>query len=334
METKIYDDKLIVITGAAGCIGSAVVHHLNDQGFHNLLLVDTIDQTDKWKNLLHKNFIDLIPPLEFLEWLEGKESEIEAFIHLGACSDTQVTDGEYVLDNNYRYSIALAEYALEHGHRFVYASSAATYGDGSRGFSDDHDLLEELEPLNLYGFSKHLFDLWIKNQGVIDQVVGLKYFNIFGPNEGHKGKMASMVWHMFHQIQEEGKVCLFRSNQPDTWADGEQQRDFYYVKDAAALTCCFLENDLGGIFNVGMGKPHSWNTLAGAVFQAMGQPVRIDYIPIPAALSKQYQNYTCADLTKLIKSLEEKELPPQPSTPLIDAVTEYVQEYLIPERRL
>src|SRR3989304_5206035 len=161
-KTKIYEDQLIVITGAAGFIGSAVVRHLNDQGLTNLILVDNIQETTKWRNLLQKRFIQFIPKENLFTWLEGREREIEAFIHLGACSDTLETNGDYIMENNYRFTVKLAEYALKHEHRFIYASSAATYGDGSRGFSDDHDLLDELVPLNLYGFSKHLFDLWAK----------------------------------------------------------------------------------------------------------------------------------------------------------------------------
>ncbi len=298
MMAKLYDDQLIVITGAAGFIGSGVVKHLNERGFHNLLLVDDIKKTDKWKNLLKKKCVDFISKHELLFWLAGKEREIEAFIHLGACSDTLETDGDYLMENNYRYSIKLAEYALTHGHRFIYASSAATYGDGSRGFSDDHALLDELKPLNLYGFSKHLFDLWAKRAGVLDRIVGLKYFNVFGPNESHKGHMASMVYKMFPLVREGSPIRLFKSSDPKRFVDGDQQRDFVYVKDAVAMTCSFLENERGGLFNVGLGKPTTWNALARALFKAADVQDRIEYIDMPADLAAQYQNYTCAEMKK------------------------------------
>jgi len=265
--------------------------------------------------------------------LKGREKEIEAFVHLGACSDTTETDGDYIMRNNFRYSTKLVEYALENDHRFVYASSAATYGDGSKGFSDDHDMLEIYEPLNLYGYSKHLFDLWLKQQGVLDQVVGLKYFNIFGPNEQHKGRMASMVMHMTRQIADTGCVKLFKSNDPDNFVDGGQQRDFYYVKDAARVTCLFLENDLGGIFNVGRGEPKSWNELANATFNALGLETNVEYIPMPKELSKQYQNYTCADMSKFRKALAEKGLAPPAELSLEEAVADYVQNHLVQARR-
>ncbi|MGA8165196.1 MAG: NAD-dependent epimerase/dehydratase family protein, partial [Waddliaceae bacterium] len=188
---KMYEDQLIVITGGAGFLGSSVVRHLNDRGVKNLVIVDHLGHSEKWKNLVGKSFVDIVPVDRFFRWLEGKESAIEAFIHLGACSSTVEKDAEFLLENNYRFSIRLAEYALENNHRFIYASSAATYGDGSRGFSDDHHALDALVPLNMYGYSKHLFDLWVKKMGVLDQVVGLKYFNAFGPNEAHKERMAS-----------------------------------------------------------------------------------------------------------------------------------------------
>ena len=183
-------------------------------------------------------------------WLEGKQSQIEAFIHLGACSSTVETDASYLLENNYRFSVRLAEYALENNHRFIYASSAATYGDGSLGFSDDESRLNALHPLNMYGYSKHLFDLWLKNEKALDKVVGLKYFNVFGPNEMHKKRMASAITHILPTAQNEGVVRLFKSSEPDRFKDGEQKRDFIYVKDAARMTCAFLENDAAGIFNI------------------------------------------------------------------------------------
>ena len=258
-KTKIYDDQIIIITGAAGFIGSGVVRYLNDKGLSNLLLVDDIEESQRWKNLVGKRFLDFIGKAELFRWLEGRGREIEAIIHLGANSDTLEVRGNLIMQDNYRFSASLAEYALSNNHRFIYASSAATYGDGSRGFSDDHDLLDELAPLNLYGFSKHLFDLWLKRQGVLNQVVGLKYFNVFGPNENHKGRMASMVYKMFPKVMHDGKISLFKSSQLSKYGHGEQKRDFIYVKDVAKMTCQFLENKLTGIYNIGRGEPTSWN---------------------------------------------------------------------------
>jgi len=331
MHTKIYDDQLIVITGAAGFIGSGVVRHLNDLGFYNLLLVDDLDSSLKWKNLIGKKYFDLIRIDDLFSWLEGREKEIEAFIHLGACSDTTLTDGDYFVRNNYRYSVKLAEYALTNGHRFVYASSAATYGNGEKGFSDTADL-DELEPLNIYGFSKHLFDLWLKNQGALDDVVGLKYFNIFGPNEWHKGRMGSMVMHMTRQIQQEGRVKLFKSNDPTNFLDGEQCRDFFYVKDAVKMTCDFLVNDANGIFNVGRGEPVTWNELAHATFSALGMEPRIEYVAMPQDLNAQYQNFTCADMNKYKEAMEESDTDAVVPLSIGEAVRDYVQNHLLPHR--
>ncbi len=326
---KISKDKLIVITGAAGFIGSCVVRYLNDKGFTNLLLVDDIETTEKWKNLLGKKFSDFISKHALLTWLEGRKAEVQAIIHLGACSDTLEMDGDYLMENNYRYSIRLAEYAMKHCIRFIYASSAATYGDGSLGFQDDHDQLDQLAPLNLYGFSKHLFDLWLKNQGLLNKVVGLKYFNVFGPNEYHKGRMASMVLKMVPNVLNEGKIRLFKSSEPEKFKDGDQCRDFIYVKDVVRMTCDFLENEVMGIFNIGRGEPTTWNALSHALFKALNKPVCIEYMDMPQDLVRQYQNYTCADMTKYQKAT--RSVPCKYS--IEDAVQDYVVNYLVKEER-
>ncbi len=331
--SKVYDDQCIVITGAAGMIGSAVVKQLNDLGHTNLLLVDDLDTTDKWKNLLGKQFTQLIGIQELFPFIEGREREIEAFIHLGACSDTLEKNGSYLFENNYKFSVKLAEYALTHNHRFIYASSAATYGDGSLGFMDDHASLLKLRPLNLYGFSKHLFDLWAEKSGALDKLVGLKYFNVFGPNENHKGRMASMVFKMVPIIQKEGILRLFRSTEPSLFKDGEQCRDFIYVKDAARLTVEFLKNELVGIFNVGSGETTSWNVLASHVFEAMGLEKKIEYISMPEDLQKQYQNFTCAEMGKLVTARQSLGLPSLCQFSMKEAVFDYVNEYLLKDER-
>lgn len=333
MKTKLYDDQLIVITGAAGFIGSAVVRFLNDRGYQNLLLVDDFRKTKKWKNLRHKRFIDFISREEIFGFLEGRGQEVEAFVHLGACSSTVETDGDYFMKTNYRFSVKLAEYALEHDHRFIYASSAATYGDGALGFTDDESKLDALEPLNIYGYSKHMFDKWLQEQGVLNKVVGLKYFNIFGPNEYHKGRMASMVMHMVDQVEKTGKIRLFKSSEPDKFGDGEQCRDFYYVKDVARLTTFFLDNNICGLFNAGSGETNTWNAMAKNVFKALGKEAKIEYVPMPEDLIGKYQNYTCADMNKFQNAAKEKKLTFENEYIFDTAIEDYVKNYLLKDER-
>ncbi len=323
--------SLIVITGAAGMIGSCVVRHLNDLGHFNLLLVDDLEKGDKWKNLVGKKYADLISKHQLFSWLEGRENEVDAFIHLGACSDTMELDGDYLLENNYRYTIRLAEWALTHNKRFIYASSAATYGDGTLGFLDDEDALDQLRPLNMYGYSKHMADLWMKKENVLDKVVGLKYFNVYGPNEYHKAHMASMVLKMTHKADKEGSIELFKSNDP-RFPDGGQCRDFIYVKDVVKMTCAFLDVKAGGIYNIGQGQVTTWNQLAAALFAALEKPPVIRYVDMPPALSKQYQNYTCASMDKFHRLISSGSSLNH-TTSIHDAVKDYVQEYLLKQAR-
>ena len=325
---KLYEDQLIVVTGGAGFIGSAFVRYLNEKGLTNIVVVDELGTGDVWKNLVGKRYYDILEKDQLFDWLEGREAEVEAFVHLGACSSTVEKDASFLLRNNYQYTVRLAKWALRNEKRFVYASSAATYGDGTKGFHDSHDRLEELFPLNMYGYSKHIFDLWAKEQGVLDDIVGLKYFNVFGPNEYHKGRMASVITKMVPQVQEEGVIRLFASSDPEQFGDGDQKRDFVYVKDVVRMTYEFLVNDAGGIYNIGSGEANTWNALARAVFTALDKPENIEYISMPADLIGKYQNYTCADMDKTVGVLGDA----AKATPLEEAVVDYVRNYLLPEK--
>lgn len=313
--------KLIVVTGAAGFIGRNVVAALNARGQDDLLLVDHLGSDEKWKNLIGLRYEDLISPDQYLARLAGIDSG--AIIHLGACSATTERDADFLLRNNYQYTRTLAEHALAKNIRFIYASSAATYGDGSRGYRDDDAVTPTLQPLNMYGYSKHMFDLWALKNGLFDRLVGLKYFNVFGPHEDHKAEMRSVVQRSFHQIKTSGEVSLFKSYDP-AYADGEQKRDFVYVKDAVDVTLHFLDHrHTGGLFNCGTGQARTWKDLVTAVFRAMGLPPRIKFIEMPDTLRGKYQYFTQADPTKLQAAGYQK-----PFTSLEHAVADYVKIYL------
>jgi ADP-L-glycero-D-manno-heptose 6-epimerase len=314
---------MIVVTGGAGFIGSCFVKTLNDRRRFDVLVVDTLKHSVKWKNLVGKKFIDFVNKHDFIEQLLSGDygAEIEAIVHLGACSATTETDGDYLLENNYRYSMNLADYCYQRNIRFVYASSAATYGAGDQGYSDR--VFEELKPLNMYGYSKHLFDQWILHQGLEHKVVGLKFFNVFGPNEYHKGEMASVVYKAYRQILETDKLRLFKSYHPD-YADGEFKRDFVYIKDVCeVLWNCLQLGEVSGIYNVGTGIARSWNDLAHAVFRAMGRESHIEYVDMPEHIRSQYQYFTEADMTKM----QETRAYVAPQT-LEESVRDYVQGYL------
>jgi ADP-L-glycero-D-manno-heptose 6-epimerase len=316
---------MLIVTGGAGFIGSAIIAALNKRGITDILVVDQLGCDQRWKNLRNLSFADYVEKDDFLEMvIENKLCPpIQAVFHLGACTSTTETNASYLAKNNYEYTKLLAQWATGAGIRFIYASSAATYGDGSAGFSDDEKTIENLRPLNMYGYSKHLFDLWAKRAGLLKKIVGLKYFNVFGPNEYHKADMRSFVLKAFEQINTAGKVRLFKSHRPD-YKDGEQLRDFLYVKDAVDITLFFYDNPLiGGLFNIGTGNARSWNDLVKAVFAAMGKKPNIEYIDMPDSIRNQYQYFTQADIAKL-RSTGYKTL----TTPLEDAIKDYVQNYL------
>lgn len=295
--------RSILITGAAGLIGSALAHRLAPQG--SLHVVEALGGDQRWQHLAGLDLADFWPREAFLAQLESRPAclpRFDAIIHLGASTSTLETDLDAVMRNNFAYTRALARWALERGIRFIYASSAATYGAGEHGYADDPAILSRLRPLNPYAFSKHAFDLWALRHGAFagpGAITGLKYFNIFGPREDHKGDMRSMVLKAFEQIQATGAVRLFRSHRPE-FADGDQRRDFLYVDDAAAITAWFLDHpEAAGIFNVASGAARTWNDLARAAFSALGLPPRIEYMEMPAALRAAYQYDTCADLSRL-----------------------------------
>ncbi|MHC4791480.1 MAG: ADP-glyceromanno-heptose 6-epimerase [Planctomycetota bacterium] len=322
---------MIIVTGGAGFIGSALIAALNKRQITDILVVDQLGTDRKWKNLRNLSFVDYVEKDDFLEMVvENRlDSATEAVFHLGACSDTTETNASYLIKNNYEYSKLLAQWATADNIRFIYASSAATYGDGSAGFSDEVEKIDELRPLNMYGYSKHLFDLWARRAGLLKKIVGLKYFNVFGPNEYHKGDMRSFVVKAFEQINATGKVRLFKSYRPE-FKDGEQMRDFIYVKDAVDMTLFFLDNpEIGGLFNIGAGKARTWNDLVKAVFAAMGRKPKIEYIEMPDSIRNQYQYFTQADITKLRKAGYTKQTPS-----LEDAIKDYVQNYLITSKYL
>jgi len=322
---------MLIITGGAGFIGSAIIAALNKRGITDILVVDQLGCDQRWKNLRNLSFADYVEKDDFLEMvIENKLCPpIQAVFHLGASTSTTEINASWLIKNNYEYTKLLAQWATGSNIRFIYASSAATYGDGSAGFSDDETKIEQLQPLNMYGYSKHLFDLWAKRAGLLKKIVGLKYFNVFGPNEYHKADMRSFVLKAFEQINATGKVRLFKSHRPD-YKDGEQKRDFLYVKDAVDMTLFFLDYPKNaGLFNIGSGTARSWNDLAKAVFAAMGKEPNIEYIDMPESIRNQYQYFTQADITKLRTAGYDK-----PLTALEPAVNDYVQNYLKKEAYL
>jgi ADP-L-glycero-D-manno-heptose 6-epimerase len=323
-------DGTVLVTGGAGLIGSALIWELNRRGFDRILVADFLGRDEKWKNLAPLQFYDYIEADRLLTKLETPElDEVSCVFHLGACSDTTERDCRYLIENNYEYTRRLGAWAIRHSKRFVYASSAATYGADGASPSDNVALLDRLAPLNMYGYSKHLFDKFAARSGWLSQMVGLKYFNVFGPNENHKAAMRSVVAKAFDQISATGSMQLFKSDRPE-YADGEQRRDFIYVKDAVDATLHLAANPAhGGLYNVGSGAASTWLELIKPIFDAMERPESIHFVDMPSELRGKYQYYTCADITRLRASGWKGIQYPLPV-----AVQDYVKNYLIPDRHL
>jgi len=321
---------MYIVTGGAGLIGSSFIWRLNQAGIDNIIVVDHLGLSEKWKNLRALKFADYFEKDVFLDQVKNgvfDHIEIKGIIHLGACSATTERDASYLVENNFNYSKAMCNFALARGIRFIYASSCATYGDGSQGYLDDESQLEKLRPMNMYGYSKHMFDLWLKRKGLLSQVTGLKFSNIYGPNELHKGEMRSVVCRAFEQISSERTMRLFKSYNPE-YPDGGQMRDFLYVKDAVEMMFFLLNRaDATGIYNIGSGRAETWNALTDATFEAFEIEPKIQYIEMPEHLRDRYQYYTKAEIGKLRKLGFSKEI-----TPLRDAVIDYIRNYRIQDK--
>lgn len=320
----------VIVTGGAGFIGSAMVWKLNREGVDDIVIVDELGTGERWQNLVGLRFSDFLHKTEFLRRVE--ESGLsnlsfvpDAIVHMGACSATTERDADYLMENNTHYTQKLAQVCAAQGVRFIYASSGATYGNGEQGFDDAPEKMPDLRPLNMYGYSKHLFDLWAHRSGLLNSIVGLKFFNVFGPNEYDKAGMTSVVFNAFQQIQKSGTVSLFESYRPD-YGNGEQVRDFVYVKDAVNVMWWLLcHRDVCGVYNVGTGQARTWNDLARAVFMAQNKPVQIDYIPMPDVLKGKYQYRTEANMKRLRQAGYDT-----PFYSLENAAADYVQNYLMP----
>ena len=319
---------MLLVTGGAGFIGSNLVASLNQGGRADIAVSDVLGSDGKWRNLASRELADFVPPDALMRWLEGRK--LDAVIHLGAISSTTATDGDAVIDNNFRLSLRLLDWCTAARIPFIYASSAATYGNGEHGYADDWSgaELKKLKPLNLYGWSKHLFDLAVaarvrRKEKMPPQWAGLKFFNVFGPNEYHKGDMMSLVAKRFDAAKAGKAIQLFKSHR-DGIADGEQRRDFIYVDDAVAVTRWLLETpNVSGIFNVGTGRARSFRDLMVSMFQALGRPPSIEYIDMPPSIRDSYQYFTQAETENLRRAGYIADF-----TPLEAAVKRYVNDYL------
>lgn len=317
-------DEVIAITGAAGFIGSCLVAQLNSLGYEQLVLVDDFSDEKKVFNLRGKKYLHKVHREQFMEWLKGHPDTIQKVYHLGARTDTTDPDYEIFRKLNLEYSKDVWEYCVEHQIPLVYASSAATYGKGELGYKDDESKIPELKPLNAYGVSKNEFDIWALEQKRQPPFwVGLKFFNVYGPNEFHKGRMASVVFHAYQQVKERGYIRLFRSHIPE-YKDGEQLRDFIYVKDLLQVMIWLMEQQPdGGIYNLGTGKARTFNDLANILFKALNLPGKIEYIDTPQDIRDNYQYYTEADMDKLKAAGYNKEF-----CSLEKGIEDYLKLYL------
>lgn len=319
---------MIVITGAAGFIGSCLVGKLNNKGLSDLILVDDFSRVDKSKNLLNKAFAEKVPRDDFFEWFKTSHELVSFVFHIGARTDTTEFDRNVFEVLNVNYSKNIWNACTRYGIPLIYASSAATYGMGEHGYSDDHSLVPSLKPLNPYGESKNDFDKWVLVQKETPPYwSGMKFFNVYGPNEYHKGRMASVILHAYHQILETGRVKLFRSHRPD-YADGMQLRDFIYVKDVVDVLYFLMQRQPGSaIFNLGTGKARTFSDLARSVFRALDLPEKIDFVDTPEDIRDKYQYFTQAEMGKLLSAGYEF-----PFYSLEDGIEEYVREFLINSR--
>jgi ADP-L-glycero-D-manno-heptose 6-epimerase len=319
---------MLLVTGGAGFIGSNVVASLNEAGHTDVVVNDTLGKDGKWRNLQKHQFADFVPPADLIRWLAGRK--LDAIIHLGAISETTARDGDAVIETNFRLSLQLLDWCTAQRTPFIYASSAATYGDGAQGFSDADgpDSLRRLRPMNLYGWSKHLFDLAVANRAarkdpLPPQWAALKFFNVFGPNEYHKGEMMSLIAKRFDEAKAGNPVRLFKSYR-DGVADGDQRRDFIYVDDAVAVVRWLIETpQVNGVFNVGTGKPRSFRDMMTAMFAALGRVPNIEYIAMPETIRDSYQYFTQASVEKLQRAGYNAGF-----TPLEIAVKRYVTAFL------
>ena len=323
-------DKQIIVTGATGFIGSNLLHSLECRGYSNLVCVDTFGKDEKWKNVLTLNKTRFVSPDNLSEYISFNKNRIQAIIHLGGISSTTEDDVDLIVKTNISLSLELYEICKNNGYQFIYASSASTYGDGSNGFEDGYDIeyLSTLKPLNPYGWSKLYVDKYIANDLLnskpTNQVVGLRFFNVYGPNENHKGPQASVMLKFYNEINNNKEIKLFRSHNIK-FKDGMQERDFVYVKDCSDVITWMLENEsICGLFNVGSGNARTFNDVANIIIKNLATDVSIVYIDMPYTLQKHYQYHTEANLNKLRKAGYIKEM-----TSLEDGISNYINEYLI-----